>query len=885
MNCLNMGTGASSSSSRSPSPELVNNQRNTLRHNSEDRYQKTALSMDRWKGQNVISNDIAPIIITKDCFEEYQCTMLTEKDQGLKGCIADGMLVHHLIQEKYFMVADHFKGLDELKTLESHGAPNFRKLEGFPVYGMGQPSVEGLRRVMEHLYDKCDQQEVCVINIRAEPVLFVQRGEDFMPYSPRERDHLRDNVVFRRATGDDISDQEVLIRKEITKYALRDEDNSFYFYENIEELSEEPHRHSIEYDEHIQILEEVYNTHVLTTPNSRFHRLPLCVKGVPSEESIEKFIEVMKDVPTLFSPEKNSLPILAFMGHAGYSRTSFAMILGTLIMAHKTGFPAGASETAEPFDPESRNYDLCEFWVVEELCKLLPNGLQLKKEVDAVVDLLGDISHLRQEVVSAKQKLENIQEDFQIYGRSAKEYYLDKALKHLEQYCYLIVVNSYLHDQYPWMFRQSFTSWVFQRSEIYRVFAQADSIERMFQPELILKGTRFLVADDYLGLDVLSSQREVKVSNFRRVPGLPVYGMSQPNSEGLAKVVQTLLGPKHNHSSIHSFNLRGEVIVELDGCTYTPRELSGLTKNIVIPVCSNEEIEGWESLLKTELIKSQSQLQVYQDVTDPRESKTFTTGQTVREIYEKEQKGTSNLCYYRFPNRSPETMLSEQDIDNIISVLSGLDDIYTDEDGPALLFNCQTGKSVSTVAMAIAGLLIWHKKGFPFGTKLGEQERISVPQAEYTKGEFSCVMLLVRRLPKGSQVKREVDLMLDKCSETMTPMHYHLREIIFSTYNKVKSAKTKEDASWLHFQSLSYLERYIYLILINSYLHMERINNWRKPFSRWMKEIGHRLGVYNILNRLNFGELEEKSGIKSFSTIKERWCYQHPRSTIRGTLV
>ncbi len=46
-------------------------------------------------------------------------------------------------------------------------------------------------------------------------------------------------------------------------------------------------------------------------------------------------------------------------------------------------------------------------------------------------------------------------------------------------------------------------------------------------------------------------------------------------------------------------------------------------------------------------------------------------------------------------------------------------------------------------------------------------------------------MNLVRRLPSGSQVKREVDLMLDKCSETMTPMHFHIREIIFSTYNKV----------------------------------------------------------------------------------------------------
>ena len=78
-------------------------------------------------------------------------------------------------------------------------------------------------------------------------------------------------------------------------------------------------------------------------------------------------------------------------------------------------------------------------------------------------------------------------------------------------------------------------------------------------------------------------------------------------------------------------------------------------------------------------------------------------------------------------------------------------------------------------------------QGFPVGVKLGEQERISVPHAEYTKGEFAVVMQLVRRLPWGTQVKREVDLMLDKCSETMTPMHHHLREVIFSTYNKVCS--------------------------------------------------------------------------------------------------
>lgn len=44
---------------------------------------------------------------------------------------------------------------------------------------------------------------------------------------------------------------------------------------------------------------------------------------------------------------------------------------------------------------------------------------------------------------------------------------------------------------------------------------------------------------------------------------------------------------------------------------------------------------------------------------------------------------------------------------------------------------------------------------------------------------------LIRRIPNGQQVKREVDYMLDTCSETMTPMHYHMREVIFVTYNKV----------------------------------------------------------------------------------------------------
>ena len=50
---------------------------------------------------------------------------------------------------------------------------------------------------------------------------------------------------------------------------------------------------------------------------------------------------------------------------------------------------------------------------------------------------------------------------------------------------------------------------------------------------------------------------------------------------------------------------------------------------------------------------------------------------------------------------------------------------------------------------------------------------------------LQIVQELVKRIPNGQQVKREVDFILDQCSDTMTPMHYHCREVIFVTYNKV----------------------------------------------------------------------------------------------------
>ncbi|XP_071498608.1 paladin-like [Diadema antillarum] len=880
-----MGTGASSASSRSPSPDFAQSQRNSLRHPENDDNRKNSLGTggEKWRGQNVICNDVAPIIITKDCFEEYQCPFLAEKQMLVVGSIKNGMPEHNLIQEKYFMVADQFKDIDELNTTAKYGAPNFRKSHGgYPVYGMGQPTANGLRQVMQFFIQE-KYSEILVINIRAEPVLFMKQDGDYVSYSPREKDALTTNVSLS-SNVEEITAEEQAMRKEVLQYSLCSQNNSFYFYDNVEDLTDEPHQRHVEFEEHIKTAMEVYSLHTVSMPNAYYARIPLSLDHTHLEQALDMLLNAVKEVPTLFDNEEKRLPTIAFTGHMGAGRTTFAMAAGLLIMAHQRGFGAEAYDSNYSCSDQTADLEQGEFWAVMKICSLLPDGYRRKQEVDFILNLCADMGNILQKIIECQQKLEEMQEDYQIAGKSAREYYMQKALTYLERYCYLIIFNGYLHEQFKRCFCKTFTSWMRQHSELFSALARLNTSERTVSPDLVTRGIRFLVADDYVGLDVLSSQRDVGVSNFRKVPGLPVYGMAQPNSKGLGRVCQYLLSKKHGHSSIHSFCLRGEMVIQCDEATYTPRELATLDRNISLAGISPRDLEKKEMQLKNELLRPRSPLQVYTDVADPKESKKFSTVTTVREMYDTQIQSTPQLHYYRVVGGFHKSGPMEKTIDEIMSVVRTLDDIYTDEDGPALVFSCHSGKEQTTVGMAISGLISWHKKGFPVGTKLGEQERISVPQAEYTKGEFSAVRKLVLRLPHGVQVKREVDLILDKCSETMTPMHFHLREVIFSTFNKIKTAK-EELVESLYEQSLANLERYIYLILFNAYLHMQRSRNWEMSFQEWMKTVGHKIGAYDVLDTLSFGELDVKSQFAA-SSLHGRWCREpSPKNPIRGHLI
>uniref|UniRef100_A0A8C3SC12 Phosphatase domain containing paladin 1 n=1 Tax=Chelydra serpentina TaxID=8475 RepID=A0A8C3SC12_CHESE len=795
------------------------------------------------KAKSIITNKVAPVVITYNCKEEFQIHDDLLKANYTVGRISETTLEHYLVQGKYFMVRDVYGKLDVLNTTGSCGAPNFRQAKGgYEVFGMGQPSLNGFKQVLQKLQN--DGHKECIFFcVREEPVLFLRMENDFVPYTPRGKENLHENLHSLQR-GVKVDNMELAIRKEIHDFAQLSE-NTYYIYNDIEHFKDEPHSVTIHREEDIHVMEEVYKRPVFLLPSYRYHRLPLPVDGAPLEAQFDAFTNFLRESPNLLLLQDPSRlpPALLFSCQTGVGRTNLAMVLGTLVLYHRKG----AAQKQED-----------RFRVIQNFIDMVPKGQQIVEEVDSAISCCSEMHDMKEAIYEYKKKLEGIGEDYQIQGSSTKEYFLQRTLQSLERYFYLIAFNYYLHEQYPLAFALNFSRWRCRHPELYRLQMNLNLSELTVTGELITKGTR--VVDERFSPDVLSTVKEMRVANFRRVPKMPVYGMAQPNSKAIGSVLSYLTDAKRKYSHITWINLREEVVLEGNEQIYTLREPGYLEQQITVPVTSPEQLEVNThcSLLLGENSPG--------DKIKPPPMRFTLICLTTQEILNQHKSTCQGLVYKRIP--IPDFCApKEQDVDRLLDAMKSA---LAEDSHTAFVFNCHSGRGRTTTAMVIAVLTLWHFNGIP---EMSEDEIVSVPDAKYTKGEFEVVMKVVQLLPEGHRMKKEVDMALDTVSETMTPMHYHLREIIICTYRQGKTAKEEKEMRMLQLKSLQYLERYIYLILFNAYLHLEKKDSWQRPFSVWMCEVAAKAGVYEILNQLGFAEFENLED-KSLSKLRYRWQEQ-----------
>ncbi|XP_061087893.1 paladin isoform X1 [Conger conger] len=829
------------------------------------------VSIHNNKAKSIITNKVAPVVITYNCRQEFQIHDELLRTHYKVGRISDTMPEHYLVQGTYFMVQDVYSKADVLNTTGSYGAPNFRQAKGnYPLFGMGQPSVSGFKQVLQRLQSQ-GHEEVMFFCVREEPVVFIRLESDFVPYTPRRKENLHENLSGLEK-GLTVEALELAIRKELHDFAKLNE-NVYYVYNDIEHFKDEPQHIAIACEEDIHVTEEVYKRPVFTMPSYRYYRLPLPVEGAPLEEEFDAFVDILRENPNLLLTRDKSrpLPALVFSCQVGVGRTNLAMILGTLVMYQLRGTPEKAkADDAGGSTPKPL------FRVIQALISKLPIGQQVLEEVNSAIDLCSEMHDIKEAIYENKKKLEGIGEDYQIQGSSTKQYFLQRTLLSLERYFYLIAFNSYLHDQYHLAFASSFSQWMCANPWMYRLLASMNLSELSTPADMVTKGVRVLVANEFLAPDVLSTVKEMKVANFRRVPKMSVYGMAQPTSEATGVVLTYLTDEKRKHGRVLWVNLQEELVLEGNGQVYTLREPACLEQPIPVPARDTQQMETLETAVKEEVLRAQKWLEV--TLEQEKQMKMFKSCLTVQEMFNQHKSAHEGLVYRRIP--LPDySGPREEDFDRLMDAMKGT---LAEDSHSAFVFNCLNGKGQTTTAMVIAALTLWHFNGFP---EFGDDEIVSVPDAKYTKGEFEVVMQLVRLLPDGHRMKREVDMALDAVSETMTPMHYHLREIIICTYRQIKSGKTEKEMQQLLLKSLQYLERYIYLILFNTYLHLEKKDSWQRPFSVWMQQVAARAGVYDILNQLGFSEFENPKD-KPLARLRRRWQPQHLHSLpFRGDFI
>jgi inositol hexakisphosphate len=100
--------------------------------------------------------------------------------------------------------------LDDPKTVKLHAnAPNYRKMPGMPVHGVGQPTAKGFEDVVKHLDGK--NKPVVWANTRAEAVIYIN-GE---PHNLREM-ACRENLVLKDgASGAEIEALEEKLKQRL----------------------------------------------------------------------------------------------------------------------------------------------------------------------------------------------------------------------------------------------------------------------------------------------------------------------------------------------------------------------------------------------------------------------------------------------------------------------------------------------------------------------------------------------------------------------------------------------------------------------------------------------------------------------------------------------
>ncbi|OWZ01872.1 Paladin [Phytophthora megakarya] len=792
------------------------------------------------------------------------------------------------VLKKYVLKTDRFPNCHELDTPDGDVAPNFRRLEGTPLYGSAQPSLDGIHMILDRVAAD-GFTKVVWVNLREEAVIYV-KGR---PFTARRSAMLNENDLVPGITGHKIQVLESSLKNSLQE-ELKTADNQFEFWNEVSLRENELVVDTAE-PENVLTLPELYERTDVMKHNDaiqsvEYRRIPIERENAPEQGDVEMLMNLME------ATSNNRDTALVFNCQKGKRRTTTAMVIGRLIYQRHT-LDIEILTTSPAEHVESGN-----FAVIREVQQRLKYGQEAKRWVDTAIDECATICNIRT-VIHEYHDLSNAE------AKPAKRsYYLHHAMSFLERYFYLIVFGAYMieahqkqsgeepapdtddEDTHP-----TFSKWLQQHPNLFRMLDDLGGVR--YKSDKVLASC-VLKMDHFFGIARIPFELTTNVPNYRRISNEPIFGTAQCLEQGIIDVIEHL---RDEFDRAIWINLREEAVIYVTGRPFCVRHQDDLMVNVEYPGIEVDEITAIEQQVKLELqtkVRKDNGLFMYWY--EPREMVNDETMEhiypqtdvkTLTEVYDDATQQTGfDLRYARIPV-SDETAPEEKDLDDMVRLLLPA---YMNELGlelpsnepssakqkklkTAVICNCQMGRGRTTTALVCvymlrvvledcaSSLLGSSGKQSVLKEILGARTAGHRRQSAAITAEFVVIRKLLKTLDNGSDCKLLVDYAIDQCEHMQ-----NLRDCISQCRDlAVDRDLPSSKRDFFMLRAVNYLERYFYLMCFASYVLEEREHYFQRTlFVTWMNE-RYGSSLYELLDNLCF---EEEIGAETHvSSMRWRW--------------
>lgn len=804
--------------------------------------------------------------------------------------------------------SDHCPGCQNPSLPERvEGAPNFREVPGFPVYGVAIPTIDGIRSVIRRIGSGICGRPVFWHNMREEPVIYIN-GK---PFVLREVERPFKNML--EYSGID--------RERVEKMEAR--------------LKEDILREAQTYGGAIMVIHETEDMQIFDAwehVDSSSVQTPLEVfKNLESDGFPVKYARV--PITDGKAPKSSDFDILAmnissaskdtafvFNCQMGRGRTTTGTVIACLLKLRiDYGRPIkilfgdvkqeevddgtssgeendgnGAASTSpvskeKISEREGRAFGINDIVLLSKITRLFDNGLECREALDAIIDRCSALQNIRQAVLHYR----NVFNRQHVEPRK-RRVALNRGAEYLERYFRLIAFAAYLGSEAFDGFcgqggmKMTFKTWLHQRPEAQAMKwgirlrpGRFFSVPELRAPQESQRGDAVMEAivksrngsvlgkGSILKMYFFPGQRTSShiqihgAPHVYKVDGYPVFSMATPTIAG-AKEMLAYLGAKPaagvTSQKVIITDLREEAVVYMNGVPFVLRELNKPVDTLKHAGITGPVVEHMEARLKEDILfevrESSGQMLLHREEYNPTSHQSSVIGyweniltddiKTPAEVYASLKDEGYNITYRRIPlTREREALAS--DVDAV--------QYCKDDSAGCYLYISHTGFGGVAYAMAITCIKLEAETNsdpkapqpladMKLYPAAGENLSRTSDDEAFKMDDYGDILNLTRVLEYGPKSKADVDSIINRCAGAG-----HLLGDILCYRKELEKLSNCDDEkrSYLMDMGRKALRRYFYLITFRSYLYCTSAA--ATTFTYWMDarpELGHLCNILRI---------------------------------------